>query len=332
MEKEREKNRKIAHILAEVSKSEVICKTELRNNTGYGNSTITAALNSLSDLGLIVSKNKANDNAKGGFCINPNKVVAGISYQRMSLYARLMTLDGRIIQTAEKKLDEAHLDIVDSIIQLIESMMIAPYSLSAIGVAIALNDNSGISRALALRFSVPVSIGDSVLALGMYYRYIVKKSNINTAVLLMGKRVRASIISEWDEGMELGNLLSPIISAKKGRLVYDEILSTEAVRQRMLNKYNKTEQAFEAGVIDPEIAFYSKQLQYALGELILLIDKTVKPLAIIIAGDYITNELVKGSIEGLGENIRAETVSFGKGHEEKISGACCIALNNFLYY
>lgn len=334
MDKQTEKRRKLAHVLSEISRKDVVCKMDLKTNTGYCMATINALLTELSNDGFIILNDKKNNIGlrKTSICVNPQKVVVGVCYHRMKLYGRLMTLCGEVIHSVEKELDEAHCDIADGITSVIESMLNNKYSLAGIGISVALYDNTSLMRVLALRFSVSVHIMDGVTALAMYYRHIVKKSNTNFAVLFMGKRIRASKVSEWCETIELGNLLSPIISAKKGRLIYDEVLSSEAVKHRMTNKYGKMETAFEATTMDADISFYSKQLQYALGELLLLVDKTIKPASIIVAGDYITDELVNGSIEGLGENVRAEVVSFGKGLSEKIEGACGIALNGLLYY
>lgn len=332
---ETDKKRKIAHILWEIIKNKESCKLMLRTATGYSMTTVNAAMKTLSEQGIIkIGEIKSGTGSrKTAACIKRETVIAGVSYYRMKLYGKLMTFDGQIVVSEEKELNEAHCDITDSISALIEKLQISSgLTIAAIGVSVAMNDNTSLARVLALRFSVPVHIADSLSALAMYYRYKVKMNNTNLAVLYAGKRIRSAKIAEWGEDIELGNLLSPIISAKKGRLVYDEVLSADAVKNRIRQKYGKNEAVFEAGTLEPEILFYSKQLQYALGELILLIDKTVKSSAIIVAGDYITKEIVEGSLDGLGDNVRAEVVCFEKGLKEITEGACCIALNGFCYY
>ncbi|NCA67417.1 MAG: hypothetical protein EOM87_05080 [Clostridia bacterium] len=297
-------------------------------------STVISAVKLLDADGIILAaKGKTGTgSSKTTVNINPDKVVAGVSYFRMRLYGKLMSLDGRIMHSAEKELNEAHCDIVDSITRLIEDMLHNCYSLSAIGLSMAMSDNTSLAKVLALRFCVPVHISDSVGALAMHQRYIVKKNNANIAVLYIGRHIRCAKVAEWCENIELGNLLSPIISAQKGRLIYDEVLSVDVVKQRMQSKYGKADYMFEAAVMEPEITVYSKQLQYAIGELILLLDRTVKPSTIIVAGDYVTKDLVDGGIDSLGDTVRAEVICTGNGFREITEGACCIGLNGFLYY
>ncbi len=328
------KKRKVAHILSEILKNGEVCKLALRTATGYSTTTVDSALKNLSEQRIITigEKKSGAGSRKIAISANPRIVIAGVSYYRMKLYGKLMQLDGKIVATGEKELNESHCDLSDSVTALIESMLSASPTLAAIGVSVAMGDSTSFARILALRFSVPVHVSDSLSALAMYYRYKVKKNNTNLAVLYAGKRIRSVKVKEWGEDIELGNLLSPIISAKKGRLIYDEVLSAEAVRHRMRQKFGKAETAFEAGTLEPEISFYAKQLQYALGELILLIDKTVKPSAIITAGEYMTKELIEGSLDSLAGGVRAEVVCFEKGRDEIIEGACYIAYNGLCYY
>ncbi len=334
MDIETEKKRKAAHILCATARLKEACKIELRRQTGYSMTTINSTVSSLAERGMLaISEKKSGTGSKKSvITINPKAVVVGISFYRMKISARIMTLDGEVIHSDEKCLEALHCDIADAITAMIERLLKGEYNLVAIGVSISLQDNSSLAKVLALRFGVPVHMGDSVAALAMYYRYRVKKKNTNIAVLLLAKHIRCANVGEWSEALELGNLLSPIISAQKGRLIYDEVLSAEAVKQRMYSKYNRTESAFEAAVISGDVASYAKQLQYALGELILLIDKTVKASALIVAGEYVTKPLVQGSIELLGDSLRGEIVCFDKGINEIADGAGCIALNSFLYY
>lgn len=329
-----EKNRKIAHILSSIVNSRNLSKIDIRKQTFYSMSTINAALTHLLKEKLItVNKQKDNNVIKNIINYNAKKIVAGVSMYRKKLYATIMNLRGEVICFTEKDICKEVIDIADNVTSVLESLLTGlNHSLASIGISVASNDINSLEKVLALRFGVPVYSMDHIGAIAMYYRYIVSKNNSHIVALYIGKHIRSAKVMDACEWLELGNLLSPIISAKKGRLLYDEVLSSDTVKGKIVTRYGNLEAMFESSIFEKDIFSYAKQIKYALGELLLLLDKTLKPRTIIVAGDYISEELVEGSLDTLGDNVRANVVSFGNGSKQIVEGSACIALNSLLYY
>ncbi len=179
--------------------------------------------------------------------------------------------------------------------------------LVGIGLSVAGADMEKVQNELSIRYAVPCHLLENVEAVGYHYRWQSKLPMSKIAAISVGNRLRCAVVDASSRVIEVGELLSPITSARRGRLPYNSVLSTREVSSRLKNSNYRGDLAFEAAslVENDDIGIYVNGLQLALSELLFTVDKLLSPDKMVVFGEYLSDKLMRNVMDRIDGRVNS---------------------------
>ncbi len=325
-------DKKTAAVLSAIAVGNGVNKLEIKKQTGFSATTVLSAVSELLSKGAVTVK--AGINPVGG---KPPDIVSIAPDARLAVFADNGFFDGE--QSNSYTLTEYTLKgEKDSSVGITPEGIAAALTEGKYQSAALLSsddlfcDGFGAKGALdTVKNGCPLTVcRRPFLAAALDERYYSRFDRADILCLNLGDSPECYLLEDDARQIDVSNLLSPVISSSKGRLPYSDMLSAKTVAY-YLNRYSGDRfSAFESGEFigrfqDREKCF-AEQLTYALGELLLVLDRTIRPNSIAVSGRYISDELLTQAEKSAGEKIYAKvcqlTVSPQCGSGAALHGIC----------
>lgn len=305
-------DKKLGKVLYTIQKNTSLTKLDIKNKTGFSMTTVLRCVSTLKEQGLITCGTRDGKGGKAPSVINVSycAYVIGIAYVHSNIIAVRTDLFGNV----EEVFEPADRDIKTAI-----NTITKEYPPSAIGVIA----NDTINE-LNVFTNVPKRYGTLLEGLSFFYRFYSPSVDGKTAVLHFDSHITLSI--ESSRCIALDDLYSPLIHRLNGRMRYGDVLSEQAISNKLneLGCNNIKEMTVSN---NPNVIAYHQRIIKTINELISEIICFISPNNLIIGG-FLPETLFPKTI--VGSNCTLIHAGIVSGADGNLASA--LALSCLYYY
>ncbi len=304
-------DKKLGKVLYTIQRNTSLTKLDIKNKTGFSMTTVLRCVSTLEAQGLITCATRDGKGGKAPSVINVSycAYVIGVACTDKGISATRTDLFGNVEEIIE--LDE--LDIQNAI-----NTVTKEYPPSAIGIIA--NDTY-----LELNYfpDIPIRYGSIAEGLSSFYRFYSPDIVGKTVVLYFDSHISLLTENENTRSIFLDRLYSPLIHRTNGRMRYGDVLSEQAITNKLFEFGYKNIKELTASN-NPNVIAYRQRIIKTINELLLEILCFVSPNCVIIGG-FLPESLFPKVIEGSDCSvIYAGTVSGAGGNLASALALSCL--------
>lgn len=303
-------DKKLGKVLLTIQRNTSLTKLDIKNKTGFSMTTVLRCVSTLEEQGLITCATRDGKGGKAPSVINVSycAYVIGIACTNEGVTATRTDLFGNVEEIIE-------LDNID--IQNAINAVSKEYPPSAIGIIA--ND----TFRLNIFPNVPKRYGTILEGLSFFYRFYSHDTGGRTVVLYFDNHITLSIENENARRIILDELYSPLIHRTNGRMRYSDVLSEQAVSNKLSGLGCDNIKELTASN-NPNVIAYRQRIIKTINELLSEILCFVSPKSVIIGG-FLPENLFPKVIEGSDCSvIYAGTVSGAGGNLASALALSCL--------